>query len=90
MNKLKFLDSTAVAELERKEAMRRGPYLLPVKVDLSQMKPIAPQVEEEQLPAKLPEDLQPEGVGSARFGISNYVYVGKHSEGNRFITNDNL
>jgi len=89
MKKLKFLDYTAVSTEERKEAARRGPYVLTVKIDPAQLKVAQPQTQEEEFP-QLPEDLQPEGKGTARFGISSYVYVGKHSEGNRFITNDNL
>jgi len=91
LKKLKFLDYSPVSDEERKEASRRGPYLLTVKADLSQLKPATPKQEDEDpsLPS-LPETLQPEGKGSARFGISNYVYVGKHSEGNRFITDENL
>jgi len=89
---LKFLDYTGVTEEEKKEAVRRGPYLLTVKADLSQMKQnIKTETEEDGDPLPmLPNDLQQEGKGTARFGLSNYVYVGKHSEGNRFITNDNL
>jgi len=90
MKKLKFLDYTPVSDEERKEATRRGPYLLTVKADLSQMKPTTKTETEESLPPSLPDTLQPEGKGSARFGISHYVYVGKHSEGNRFITDENL
>lgn len=112
INKLKFLDYTAVNDTERKEAIKRGAYLLPVKVDLTQVgklvlrlsfkiKQATPPPTLDDDIAPLPDDLQTEGKGSARFGISNYVrhvnflsnekiYVGKHSEGNRFITNDNL
>eukprot|EP01114_Cavostelium_apophysatum_P005941 TRINITY_DN17121_c0_g1_i1.p1 TRINITY_DN17121_c0_g1~~TRINITY_DN17121_c0_g1_i1.p1 ORF type:complete len:249 (-),score=55.61 TRINITY_DN17121_c0_g1_i1:31-777(-) len=90
MKKIKFLDSTTVTDFERKEAARRGPYLLTVKADLSQMKPPVAKQEEEDLPPSLPDVGAPEVKASARFGISNYVYVGKHSEGNRFITDDNL
>jgi len=89
MKKLKFLDYSAVSNEERKEAGRRGQYVLTVKIDPSQIKVSKPPTQDDEFP-QLPEDLQPEGKGSARFGISSYVYVGKHSEGNRFITNDNL
>jgi len=90
MKKLKFLDYTAVTDEERKEATKRGPYVLTVKIEPTQVK-VQPQQVDDDFP-RLPglDDLQPEGKGSARFGISSYVYVGKHSEGNRFITNDNL
>lgn len=39
---------------------------------------------------ELPQDLKQEGVGKASFGLSNYVYYGRQSEGNRFIVNDDL
>jgi len=91
MKKLKFLDYSPVSDEERKESTLRGPYLLTVKADLSQLKPIMIETNaEENLLPSLPDTLQPEGKGPARFGISNYVYVGKHSEGNRFITDDHL
>jgi len=92
LKKLKFLDSSPVTEKERKEANRVGPYMITVKPDEAQYKQQA-KVEQpqnaESLPM-LPGDLQPEGKGSARFGISSYVYYGKHSEGNRFIMNEDL
>jgi len=91
---LKFLDSSPVNEQERREAARVGPYMITAKPDESQYKPN----KENSIPGKetieglpmLPNDLQPEGKGSARFGISSYVYYGKHSEGNRFIVNEDL
>jgi len=91
MKKLKFLDYSPVTNEERKEATKRGPYLVTVKADLTQLKTQNPVKEDDTsaLPS-LPDTLQPEGKGAARFGISNYVYVGKHSEGNRFITDENL
>jgi len=94
MKKLKFLDYSQVGDDERKEAARRGPYLLTIKADLSQMKPVKKDEDDEEtlpLPPSLPDVLPGDRAsGSARFGISNYVYVGKHSEGNRFITDENL
>jgi len=90
---LKFLDSREVAEDERKEALRVGHLCLPARPDPSQYKrastpdkgdPDAAAVSE------LPQDLKQEGVGKASFGLSNYVYYGRQSEGNRFIVNDDL
>jgi len=86
--KLKFLDSSPVTIEERKEANRVGSYMVVIKPDLSQYKPSFND-KDSDLPA-LPEDLQPEGKGSARFGVSSYIYYGKHSEGNRFIMNEDL
>jgi len=92
MKKLKFLDYSPVSDEERRESNLRGPYLLTVKADFSQMKTnlVVETNDDVSLPPSLPDTLAQEGRGAARFGISNYVYVGKHSEGNRFITDDHL
>jgi len=91
LKKLKFLDSSPVTDFERKEAARVGPYMITAKPDESQYQQPKekPKDQTENLPM-LPNELQPEGKGSARFGISSYVYYGKHSEGNRFIVNEDL
>lgn len=89
LKKLKFLDSSAVTAEELKEAGRVGPYMIILKPDESQYeKKSEPAPTEEYQP--LSAESAPEGKGSARFGMSNYVYYGKHSEGNRFIMNDDL
>jgi len=88
---LRFLDSTPVSEEERKEALRIGGFALPARPDPSQYKrgvPTPPPSDE--VPNDLPPELKPEGVGKASFGVSNYVYYGRQSEGNRFIMNDDL
>jgi len=90
IKKLKFLDSTEVTEQERKESNRVGPYMIVSKPDASQYNKKIAETEETSSEFFLPEDSQPEGAGSARFGISTYVYYGKHSEGNRFILNEDL
>lgn len=90
---LKFLDSSPVTEKERKEAARVGPYMIVAKPDTSQEQRRKIEEEQNQMLSQipnLPEDLQPEGTGSARFGVTTYVYYGKHSEGNRFIMNEHL
>jgi len=91
LKKLKFLDSSPVSSAERKEANRVGPYMIPAKPDESQYKQPKEKPKEStgDLPM-LPNELQPEGKGAARFGVSSYVYYGKHSEGNRFIMNEDL
>jgi len=91
VKKLKFLDSTGVTLEERKQAARAGQYTLPAKPDESQYQRSAPTPDlAEQTIPQLPPELQQEGKGSARFGITSYVYYGKHSEGNRFILNEDL
>ena len=88
---LKFLDASPVSAQERKDAKRLGPYMTPVKpVVPAQAAAPPPAAEPTDEFGALPADLTEEGRGSARFGISNHVYYGKHSEGNRFIMNDDL
>lgn len=91
---LRFLDSRPVDDSERKEAMRVGPHCLPARPDPKQYnRPPSPDKERaEAVPPgqELPPDLKQEGVGKASFGLSNYVYYGRQSEGNRFITNEEL
>jgi len=90
LKKLKFLDSSSVTSEEMKEAVRVGPYNNILKPDANQYvkKPEQAPADEEYQP--LATESAPEGVGSARLGTSNYVYFGKHSEGNRFIMNEDL
>lgn len=38
----------------------------------------------------LPNDTIPPGDHKGTFGRCRYIYFGKHSEGNRFIRNDEL
>jgi len=85
---LKFLDSSPVTPQEKKEANRVGPYMITAKPEVVQSTPVG--TDDQQQFAQLPSDLQPEGKGSARFGVTSYVYYGKHSEGNRFILNEHL
>lgn len=102
---LKFLDSREVSEEERKEAFRVGHLCLAARPDPSQYKRAAGtngassssnaggdvKGDPEHPPvAELPQDLKQEGVGKASFGLSNYVYYGRQSEGNRFIVNEDL
>jgi len=99
---LKFLDSREVEEEERKEAQRVGHLCLPARPDPSQYKRTSlvgsdgngnstDKIDADHLPIpELPQDLKQEGIGKASFGLSNYVYYGRQSEGNRFIVNEDL
>lgn len=90
---LRFLDSRQVDEAERREAWRVGSHCLPARPDPEQYRRPAPKEPEEANAtpvAELPPDLKQEGIGKASFGLSNYVYYGRQSEGNRFIMNDDL
>jgi len=91
---LRFLDSREVTEAERKEALRVGHLCLPARPDPSQYKrdttPPDSKGDPDAAVPELPQDLKQEGVGKASFGLSNYVYYGRQSEGNRFIVNEDL
>ena len=83
---LKFLDSSRVTPEERSEAKRVG-HLMRVA------KPQQPLLRAEEAPEEeeAPEDTAAAaGRGKVSFGVSRYVYYGKQSEGNRFITNEEL
>jgi len=90
LKNLKFLDYSPVTNEEKKDAAKKGPYMLTIKIDPTKIKVAQTSKQEQEEFPSLPDDLTTEGKGGARFGISSYVYIGKHSEGNRFITNDNL
>jgi len=101
---LRFLDSREVGEAEKKEAIRVGHLCLPARPDPSQYKRASTHPngttpgggggdtkgDPDAAVPELPQDLKQEGVGKASFGLSNYVYYGRQSEGNRFIVNDDL
>jgi hypothetical protein len=82
---LKFLDSSQITKEERAEAGRVG-HLMRVAKPQHQA-PQAPR--EEEVSVDNEEDSGP-SRGKQSFGMSRYVYYGKQSEGNRFITNDEL
>jgi len=94
---LKFLDSTQVTAPERTEATRIGPFLKVAKP--AQKEPTKDEKDKEKDKEKdendaefppLPQDLARHGEHRGTFGVSKYVYYGKHSEGNRFIRNSDL
>eukprot|EP00003_Mantamonas_plastica_P001959 TRINITY_DN1141_c0_g1_i1.p1 TRINITY_DN1141_c0_g1~~TRINITY_DN1141_c0_g1_i1.p1 ORF type:complete len:286 (+),score=80.61 TRINITY_DN1141_c0_g1_i1:428-1285(+) len=99
LENLKFLDSSPVSKEELAEAKRVGQFskvARPVKSSKSNSQPSkgislfgGGGDKDEEVP-DLPQDLRKEGKGSARFGVSRYVYYGRQSEGNRFIMNDDL
>ncbi|KAG7511764.1 leucine-rich melanocyte differentiation-associated [Solea senegalensis] len=85
---LKFLDTRRVTNMELTEAQERGAFMKVVKP-----KSDAPLKEAERQP--LPYTPLPQGSREAKnhkgaFSKCCYVYYGKHSEGNRFIRNDQL
>ncbi|XP_018585634.1 leucine-rich melanocyte differentiation-associated protein [Scleropages formosus] len=90
LKKLKFLDSRQVSDRERAEAEARGAF----------MKVVKPKADTESSnlrydPVLTPYTPLPKGSRDAKnhkgvFAKCRYVYYGKHSEGNRFIRNDQL
>uniref|UniRef100_A0AAQ5YDE0 Leucine rich melanocyte differentiation associated n=1 Tax=Amphiprion ocellaris TaxID=80972 RepID=A0AAQ5YDE0_AMPOC len=82
---LKFLDTRKVTRKEVMEAQARGAF----------MKVVKPKSEAGSESHPLPYTPLPRGSRDAKthkgvFAKCRYVYYGKHSEGNRFIRNDQL
>ncbi|PAA86001.1 hypothetical protein BOX15_Mlig023296g1, partial [Macrostomum lignano] len=88
---LRYLDSSLVTDRERLEARQRGRYLLKVRLAESDG-PAGGEDGARQPYSPLPSlaAAQPDSVDKAAFGKSRYIYYGKHSEGNRFIRNNDL
>lgn len=88
--RLKFLDTRKVTRKEATEAQSRGAFMKVVKPKSEEANN---EVRSESQP--LPYTPLPRGSRDARnhkgvFAKCRYVYYGKHSEGNRFIRNDQL
>ncbi|XP_037273874.1 leucine-rich melanocyte differentiation-associated protein [Rhipicephalus microplus] len=92
LRQLKFLDSRAVTSVERAEAMRVGAFMRVARPPLH-FAGLAPWADsDDERDAYTPLPLTP-GVGHQHktvYGMLKYKYTGKHSEGNRFIRNDEL
>nr|XP_034993187.1 leucine-rich melanocyte differentiation-associated protein isoform X3 [Zootoca vivipara] len=90
LTNLKFLDSRKVGRSEREEAILRGSFMKVVKpVDTKATTDgasISPQMNYTPLPSGSRDLTNHRGV----LGKCRYVYYGKHSEGNRFIRDDQL
>uniref|UniRef100_A0A8C6PYZ1 Leucine rich melanocyte differentiation associated n=1 Tax=Nothobranchius furzeri TaxID=105023 RepID=A0A8C6PYZ1_NOTFU len=83
---LKFLDSRKVTKNEVIEAGARGAFMKVVKP-----KSEAVRSENRQLPyTPLPRGSRDAKNHKGVFAKCRYIYYGKHSEGNRFIRNDQL
>ncbi|CAB1439808.1 unnamed protein product [Pleuronectes platessa] len=87
---LKFLDTRKVTQKEVMEAQARGSFMKVVKPK-SEAPPNDPRSESHP-PSYTP---LPRGSRDAKnhkgvFAKCRYIYYGKHSEGNRFIRNDQL
>jgi len=91
MQRLKFLDSSPVSAAEKKEAARVGKFSGTIaRPDPTQYQKKFDEEKDNVIKA-LPSDLRPiEAPSGASFGTNKYVYYGRQSEGNRFITNEEL
>ncbi|KAK2585358.1 hypothetical protein KPH14_010037 [Odynerus spinipes] len=96
---LRFLDSRAVTSSERNEAQNRGRYSRMVKVHSNRSSnniitvPIPDEFDDayfniKYTPLPLPNRTPQDHRGA--FGKCKYRYSGKNSEGNRFISNNDL
>ncbi|XP_062831944.1 leucine-rich melanocyte differentiation-associated protein isoform X1 [Anolis carolinensis] len=90
LTNLKFLDSRKVSRIEREEAIVRGAFMKIVKPMDTKVSTggasISPQMSYTPLPSGSRDLTNHRGV----LGKCRYVYYGKHSEGNRFIRDDQL
>ncbi|ESO85812.1 hypothetical protein LOTGIDRAFT_130337, partial [Lottia gigantea] len=83
--KLQFLDSSPIKQSERLEALRVGPYMKTIKVhEIVSSDSSSGSDNFSPLPATSRDD----HIGT--YGKSRYIYYGRHSEGNRFIRNNDL
>ncbi len=94
---LKFLDSSRVTPEERSEAKRVGHLMRVAKPqqpllsgEQKKAEPQQQEQEEEEEEQNEEEEVKHGSRGKVSFGVSRYVYYGKQSEGNRFITNEEL
>ncbi|XP_069044986.1 leucine-rich melanocyte differentiation-associated protein isoform X1 [Lepisosteus oculatus] len=87
---LKFLDTRKVTRRELEEAQARGAFMKVVKPaykeDSSDSSCASPLMQYTPLPSGSRDAKSHRGV----LAKCRYVYYGKHSEGNRFIRNDQL
>ncbi|KAM9847562.1 leucine-rich melanocyte differentiation-associated protein [Aulostomus maculatus] len=87
---LKFLDSRRVTRKEVMEAQARGAFMKVVKPK-SETSSIETVPESHPLPySPLPRGSRDAKNHKGLFAKCHYIYYGKHSEGNRFIQNDQL
>ncbi|KAJ8318513.1 hypothetical protein KUTeg_003604 [Tegillarca granosa] len=91
--KLKFLDSSPVKSSELAEAKRVGPFMKVIKLDENELEKANVTDKEGTDKSKyspLPSSQRDTTDHLGSYGKSKYVYYGRHSEGNRFIRNNDL
>ncbi|KAL9962548.1 hypothetical protein ACROYT_G031656, partial [Oculina patagonica] len=87
---LTFLDSRPVKKEERDEAQRVGAHMKIVAPSTDELASSKEDSMETPKYTPLPSNSISPGDHKGTFGRCRYVYHGKHSEGNRFIRNNEL
>lgn len=90
---LKFLDSRATTKAEHAEAQRVGQFMKVVSVsqdDVYQGQETGASDSKPSQFSPLPSEGRDASSHRGTIGTCKYVYYGKHSEGNRFIRNNDL
>ncbi|KAL3277074.1 hypothetical protein HHI36_012435 [Cryptolaemus montrouzieri] len=88
---LKFLDSTKVREIERTEARRRGKYMKVMRPSTASSNDTSSEnISWESSFSPLPRTIRSLDDHRGAIGKCKKLYNGKHSEGNRFISNNDL
>uniref|UniRef100_A0A0F8ANN2 Leucine-rich repeat-containing protein n=1 Tax=Larimichthys crocea TaxID=215358 RepID=A0A0F8ANN2_LARCR len=87
---LKFLDTRKVTRKEVMEAQARGAFMKVVKPKSEALPNEAGSVSQPLSYTPLPRGSRDARNHKGVFAKCRYVYYGKHSEGNRFIRNDQL
>jgi hypothetical protein len=88
LKNLKFLDSRQVTAKERQEAERRGKFCKVVVANSNQ--PYQPYQTNDEFDEPSTDDSGSKHQSASYFGYTRHVYTGRHSEGNRFIKNQDL
>jgi len=88
---LKFLDSRPVTPAEVKEAARVGEYMRVVRYKPEDEDESAVEEARQETGFNpLPQEERPADGHKGTLSTCKYVYYGRHSEGNRFIRNNDL
>lgn len=93
---LKFLDSRQVSAKEKAEAERVGKFMKVVTVSAEDMdaelrrQAATSGAEQGSQFSPLPQEARSAESHKGTLGTCKYVYFGRHSEGNRFIRNNDL
>lgn len=96
LTNLKHLDAYKVEAPELSEAQRRGQFCKVSKPDYDKLEKqrkaneTADDNRATSDSSSLQQPSRPDGKNVSYFGYTKHVYTGKHSEGNRFIKNNDL